>query len=99
MSRFAINPAEVMRTANMLAENNNQFRARVNDLMNTAQELAAMWQGEANNAFNTALATDQERWATFAALVDNHVETLRQIVQHYQTAETENVEIASRRTY
>lgn len=99
MSRFVINANEVMHVASMLTENNNQFRARVEDLMNTAQELASMWQGEANNSFNAALATDQERWAAFAALVDTHVETLREIVRHYQNAEAENVEIATRRTY
>lgn len=99
MSRFVINPAELSNTANVLAENNNQFRARINDLMNTAQELASMWQGEANNAFNAALATDQERWAAFANLVDQHVEVLREIVQHSHRTESENVEIASRRTY
>lgn len=46
-----------------------------------------------------ALATDQERWVAFAALVDNYVETLREIVRYYQDAEAENVEIASHRTY
>lgn len=99
MSRFVIEANEVMRTASMLAENNNQFRARVEDLMNTAQELSSMWQGEANDTFNMALATDQERWVAFAALVDNYVETLREIVRHYRDAEAENVEIASHRTY
>ena len=42
MSRFVIEANEVMRTASMLAENNNQFRSRVEDLMNTAQELSSM---------------------------------------------------------
>ncbi len=99
MPKNVINSAEVMQVTNLLAENNNQFRARVEDLMNTAQELAGMWQGEANNTFNAALATDQERWAAFAALVDTYVETLREIVRQYQNAEADNVEIASRRTY
>ena len=99
MSRFVIEANEVMRTASMLAENNNQFRSRVEDLMNTAQELSSMWQGEANDTFNMALATDQERWGAFAALVDNYVETLREIVRYYQAAEAGNVEIASHRTY
>lgn len=99
MSRFAINPAELSNTANVLAENNNQFRSRINDLMNAAQELASMWQGEANNAFNAALSTDQERWISFANLVDQHVEVLREIVQHSHRTESENVDIASRRTY
>ena len=101
MSRFVIEANEVMRTASMLAENNNQFRSRVEDLMKVpgVGYNTALWQGEANDTFNMALATDQERWVAFAALVDNYVETLREIVRYYQDAEAENVEIASHRTY
>ena len=70
-----------------------------NDLMNAAQELAAMWQGDANNTFNNALSNDQDRWISFAALVDTYVETLRHIVQTWHEVEGENIGIASRRTY
>lgn len=99
MPRNTITPAHLTQVANMLAENNNQFRARVNDLMNAAQELAAMWQGDANNTFNNALNNDQERWVAFAALVDTYVETLRRIIETWHEVEGENIGIASRRTY
>ena len=99
MSRFTVTASELTNAVSVLAEDNNQFRARVSELMNCAQELASMWQGEANDTFNMTLATDQERWVAFAALVDNYVETLREIVRYYQAAEAEIVEIASHRTY
>lgn len=99
MSRFSVTAAELSNAVSVLAENNNQFRARVNDLMTCAQELASMWQGEANNRFNTALNSDQERWAEFAALIDQYNEALRQIIQIYSTAEEGNTATATNRSY
>ena len=99
MSKYSITAAEISNAAGALAENNNQFRARVSDLMNCAQELSSMWQGEANNRFNNALSTDQERWVEFAALIDQYVEALQQIVQIYSNAEQEAASTASTRSY
>lgn len=99
MSRFTVAAAELTSAVSVLAEDNNQFRSRVSDLMNCAQELASMWQGEANNRFNTALNTDQERWIEFAALIDQYNEALQQIIQIYKNAEEGNTATASSRTY
>lgn len=99
MSRFTVAASELTNAVSVLAEDNNQFRSRVSDLMNCAQELASMWQGEANNRFNTALNTDQERWHEFAALIDQYNEALQQIVQVYNNAEESNVSTASTRAY
>lgn len=99
MSRFSVTAAELTNAVSTLAEDNNQFRSRVSELMNCAQELASMWQGEANNRFNTALNSDQERWNEFAALIDQYNEALQQIIQIYNNAEEGNVSTASTRSY
>lgn len=99
MSRFSVTAAELTNAVSSLAENNNQFRTRVSELMNCAQELASMWQGEANNRFNTALNSDQERWNEFAALIDQYNEALQQIIQIYNNAEEQNVSTATTRSY
>lgn len=99
MSRFSVAAAELNNAVSVLAENNNQFRSRVSDLMNCAQELASMWQGEANNRFNNALNTDQERWNEFAALIDQYNEALQNIIQIYNNAEEGNTSTAATRTY
>lgn len=99
MSKFLITAAELANVISALLENNNQFRSRVNDLMNCASELASMWQGEANNKFNTALNSDSERWSEFAALIDQYCEALQAIVQIYSNAEEANISTASNRTY
>ena len=99
MSKFSVNASELNNTVSTLVEDNNQFRARVNDLMTCANELATMWQGEANTRFNTALNSDQERWAEFAALIDQYAEALQQILQTYATAEEQNSSTATTRSY
>lgn len=99
MSRFSVTANELVNAASNLGEDNNQFRARVNDLITCANELASMWQGEANSQFNNAFNTDQERWTEFAALIDQYVEALGTVAQTYAAAEETNVSTASTRTY
>lgn len=99
MSRFSVTATELNSAVSTLNEDNNQFRARVNDLINCAQELASMWQGDANDRFNNALNTDQERWVEFAALIDQYTEALTSIIQIYSTAEESNASTATTRTY
>lgn len=99
MSKFSVTANELVNAANMLVEDNNQFRNRVNDLINCAMELANMWQGEANTQFNNAFNSDQERWAEFATLIDQYAESLNTVAQAYAMAEETNVSTATTRTY
>ena len=99
MSKFSVTANELVNAANNLSEDNNQFRARVNDLITCANELASMWQGEANTQFNNAFNNDQERWTEFATLIDQYVEALGTVAQAYATEEETNVSTASTRTY
>ena len=99
MSKFSVTANELITTASYLSENNNEFRNRVNNLIECAAELASMWEGEANNQFNNAFNTDQERWTEFAQLIDQYVSALERVAQTYATAEETNVSTASTRTY
>ena len=99
MSKYSVTASELINVSNTLTEDNNQFRGRVSDLMNCASELSGMWKGEANTQFNNALNNDQERWAEFAALIDQYAEALKTAAQIYATAEETNVSTATTRTY
>ena len=99
MSRFSVTAGELVNVVRTLGEDNNQFRARVNDLMTCAQELASMWQGEANDRFNNALSTDHERWIEFATLIDQYNEALTNIIHIYANAEEGNTSTAATRPY
>jgi WXG100 family type VII secretion target len=82
-----------------LSANNGQFKNRVADLLNAQQKLAGMWQGDANNAFNTAFNNDKGQWDTFAQLMDKYIETLQTIKNTYETAEAANTQTAATRSY
>lgn len=94
MSKFTVTASELTSAAAQISEDNNQFRARVQDLITCADELSAMWEGEANTTFMTYFNNNQGNWITFANLIDQYVTALQNVAQIYLTAEATNVETA-----
>lgn len=99
MSKFSVTATQLTRTAQQLSENNTQFRARVSDLEGCADQLAAMWEGEAHDKFYTAFMNDKDCWDEFAALIDQYRTALETVAQTYSNAEATNVDTATTRTY
>lgn len=99
MSKFTLTASEMQNAINEINSANTEFKNRVAELEGEQQNLAGMWQGDANTVFNNAFQNDKGQWSTFANLVDQYVETLGSILQIYQTAESTNVETGKTRTY
>lgn len=99
MSKFTITASEMQNAITELNSANNEFKNRVTELESAQQELAGMWQGEANTAFNSAFQNDKGQWSTFASLIDQYTQTLSTILQTYQNAEATNVDTARTRAY
>ena len=99
MSRYSLTAQELQGAITELSANNGQCKNRVADLLNAQQKLAGMWQGDANNAFNTAFNNDKGQWDTFAQLMDKYIETLQTIKNTYETAEAANTQTAATRSY
>lgn len=99
MSMFNVTASELRSAISALQEDNSQFRNRLTELYNSQQELASQWQGDANTAFNNAFNSDKGQWDSFAGLVDQYVNTLQEILNTYETAETTNTSTAQTRTY
>ncbi len=99
MSRYSLTAQELQGAITELTASNGQFKNRVADLLNAQQKLAGMWQGDANNAFNTAFNNDKGQWDTFAQLMDKYIEALQTIKNTYETAEAANTQTASTRSY
>lgn len=99
MSKYTVTASEMQTAINELNSANNEFKSRVNELEAEQQNLASMWQGDANTAFNNAFQNDKSQWTTFANLIDQYVETLGSILQIYQNAEGTNTETARNRSY
>ena len=99
MSKYTVTASEMQTAIREITSANGEFKNRVAELEGAQQELAGMWQGDANTAFNNAFQNDKAQWAAFANLVDQYVQTLNTILQTYATAESTNVETARSRTY
>ena len=99
MSKFQVTAAEMQAAIADLQEKNSTFKNNVSELEQTQQALRAQWQGDANNAFNSAFQRDKEQWATFSSLLDVYIQTLQTIKQTYEQAETTNAYTAQNRTY
>ncbi len=99
MSKFTVTASEMQTAINELNSANSEFKSRVSELEAAQQELAGMWQGDANTAFNSAFQNDKAQWSTFAGLIDQYVQTLGNILQTYQNAESTNTDTARTRTY
>ena len=99
MSKYTVTNAAMETTMRELKADNEEFRNRVVTLVNKQEELAAQWQGEANDAFKNAFNSDKGQWDKFAALVDQYAEAIGTIKNIYQTAETTNTGTAQTRSY
>ena len=99
MSKYTLTASEMQNTINELNSANSEFKSRVSELETAQQELAGMWQGDANTAFNNAFQSDKGQWTTFAGLIDQYVQTLGTILQTYQNAEATNTDTAKTRNY
>jgi WXG100 family type VII secretion target len=94
MAKFNVTPSELTSAANMISEDNAQFRARVSDLITCAEELSSMWQGDANVTFTNYFNTNSGNWTSFAALIDEYVAALNNVATIYNNAESVNTETA-----
>lgn len=99
MAQYEVTSAQLIQAKNDLNSYNEQFIQRVSDLEGKQQELKSMWQGDANNAFDTAFNSDKEQWRKFSNLVQQYIEALGKIAEVYSKAESTNVETAKNRTY
>lgn len=99
MSKFTVTASEMQTAISELNSANSEFKNRVAELETAQQELASMWQGDANTAFNNAFLNDKSQWSTFASLVDQYIQTLGTILKTYETAESTNTDTARSRSY
>ena len=97
--RIEVTSAQLEAAIQQLTEKNGQFVSRVQELGTLQEELRGQWEGEANNAFNTAFQTDKGKWTTFSQTITQYIQALQQIKQAYDQAEATNVATATNRTY
>lgn len=79
-----------------LTSYNNQFKTKVGELCSEQKRLDAMWDGEANTAFNQNFNKDKRQFDEFHHAIAEYITKLKTIKENYEKAETHNKQIASK---
>lgn len=96
---FRVSVSELASRAEQLRSLNSQFRTAVTELENTEGNLMSLWEGDAQKTFHNAFQSDKVQMANFYNAIEVYAARLEEIASKYAQAESENVEIASTRTY
>lgn len=97
MSGFRVNSQELRQKASQLEQLNANFQKKVQELVNSEQNLATMYEGEAQKAFHTAFTNDQQQFNNFYNGIAKYVQALINAAEQYERAEAKNVTIATTR--
>lgn len=97
MAEIRVTPSELRSKADELERLNSQFKQEVTSMTGYEQDLAGMWEGEAQKAFRKAFSDDKQKMDLFAQNIERYVQALRDDAQKYENAERKNVDIATAR--
>lgn len=98
MAEIKVTPAQIKNKADNLRQFNAQFKSEVEKLSAYEQQLAGMWEGEAQKAFRSAFNTDKGKMNRFYENVEKFAQAMDNIVEQYSSAEQSNTAIASQRS-
>lgn len=99
MAEFNVTASQLNAKADELKQINATYKAKVNALEETEAALAAMWEGEAKEAFRNAFKRDKTNMNNFYAAIELYVSVLQQIAAEYAKAEATNTQTAGQRSY
>ena len=97
MAEIRVTPQQLKDRAADLESYNRKFRAEVEKMVGYEQQLASMWEGEAQKAFRKAINDDKLKMERFALNIDKYIMALREDAQRYETAENTATNIATTR--
>lgn len=97
MSMFRVSSGELRQKAQQLEQMNAQFKTAVESLSNQEQNLATMWEGEAQKAFRTAFNNDRQQFMNFYNGIAKYIQALQDAAQQYEQAEAKNLSTAQTR--
>lgn len=97
MSGFRVNSQELRSKASQLEQLNSNFQKKVQDLSNSEQNLATMYEGDAQKAFHNAFTNDQQQFLNFYNGIAKYVQALISAADQYERAEAKNVTTATTR--
>lgn len=97
MAEIRVTPQELKSRADDLERYNRSLRDEIAKMEGYEQQLAGMWEGEAQKAFHNAFTTDKGKMERFALNIDKYIQALREDAMRYETAENAATNIANTR--
>ena len=94
MSISKVNTQGMRTTANDIEQMSHEYTQQVTSLYSVGQELDAMWDGDASDAFQTRLGQDQPRFEALNTVIKQYVEAARTFADDYDRNEVIVAEIA-----
>ena len=99
MSAFTVTASELRKKAQDLTDLNAKLKNEIGTLEGYEQQLASMWEGQAQAAFRNSFNNDKTQMNAFSGAIDQYVSSLLTIAAKYEAAEQKSEEIASTRSY
>ena len=98
MALNRINTQEMRAVANEVEQLAADYAKQVQMLYEAGGELDKMWDGDANDAFNTQLGQDQPRFEAMNKVIGQYVQALRDSAEVYDASEAEAVQTLKTKT-
>lgn len=99
MALIQVNTTTMRNQISDLRALNAQLKTQLDNLASTELELAAMWAGDAKDAFRAAFNNDKYQIENFRKLITQFATAGDQIADKYDANERANVDIATKRNY
>ena len=91
---FQVTTTQLRAKANELRASNRDLNMKVEQLKMSKRSLDSMWDGDANNEFNTHFDRDIAQMMDFYNEINRYIEKLEAIACEYENAERTAVNIA-----
>lgn len=92
MSDYLVNPADIARIMEELTADNETLAGRIEQLRQLQSELTGIWEGEAEQVFQSAMTNDISALESYHALVQQYCLALQEIATEYAETELDNLE-------
>ncbi|MDR1067230.1 MAG: WXG100 family type VII secretion target [Clostridiales bacterium] len=89
--------SKLRETANELTNYIAQYNAKIEKLYQIGAEIDNMWDGNASEKFMTSLHGERDKFNALAKTISRYAEVLEQEAKTYEKAESDAINVVSRR--
>lgn len=97
MAEIKVTTEGMRGAANDFSAKMSEWESMVNQIWSLLAELDAMWDGEANEAFNALIAEDKPKFERLYAMMETYKDAIATAAQKYEEGEAEIKNIVTTR--